>query len=216
MTNNNWCTDVKIISSDCSALLEHLIISCRAFHLLREFTSVVITAVYIPPQSLADNNTALDQLFGIIDKTETSRPDAAFVVAGDFNTANMKKVLPKYYQHISCPTRGGNILNHVYSPFRHGYKALPRPPFGKSDHILLLLLPAYKQKLKRDRPVTRTVQRWSKESDSALQDCFASTDWSVFEDNNINTHTDTVICYIGKCIDDVVPKVTVQTFPNPG
>ena len=67
-------------------------ISCRAFHLPREFTSVVITAVYVPPQPLADNNTALDQLFGIIDKTETSRPDAAFVVAGDFNTANMKKV----------------------------------------------------------------------------------------------------------------------------
>jgi len=165
MTNNNWCSDVKIISSDCSTHLERLMISCRAFHLPREFTSVVITAVYIPPQSLADNNTALDQLFGIIDKTETSRPDAAFVVAGDFNTANMKKVLPKYYQHISGPTRGGNILDHVYSPFRNGYKALPRPPFGKSDHISLLLLPAYKQKLKRDRPVTRTVAR------SQMQHC---------------------------------------------
>ncbi|KAK5893857.1 hypothetical protein CgunFtcFv8_006691 [Champsocephalus gunnari] len=137
MTNNNWCTYVRIISSDCSAHLENLLISCWAFHLPREFTSV-ITAVYIPP--LADNNTALDQLFGIINKTETSRPEAAFIVARDFNTANMKKVLPKYYQHISCPTRGGNILDHVYSPFRHGYKALPHPPFGKSDHISLLLL----------------------------------------------------------------------------
>ena len=36
----------------------------------------------------------------------------------------------------------------------------------------------------------------------------------MFEDNNINTHTDPVICYIGKCIDDVVPKVSVRTFPN--
>ena len=36
----------------------------------------------------------------------------------------------------------------------------------------------------------------------------------MFEDNNINTHTDTVICYIGKCFDDVVPKVSLQTFPN--
>jgi len=36
----------------------------------------------------------------------------------------------------------------------------------------------------------------------------------VFEDNNINTHTDTVICYIGKCIDDVVLKISVRTFPN--
>ena len=95
MTNNNCCTDVKIISSDCSAHLEHIMIACRAFHLPREFTSVVITAVYVPPLSDAANITALDLLFGVIDKTETSRPGAAFVVAGDFNTANMKKVLPK-------------------------------------------------------------------------------------------------------------------------
>ena len=108
----------------------HLMITCRAFHLPREITSVVITSVYIPPH--ADNNTVLDQLFGIIDRTETWWLEAAFVVAGNFNTANMKKV--------SCPTRGGNTLDHVYSPFWHGCKALPHPPFGKSDHISLLLL----------------------------------------------------------------------------
>ena len=119
MINKNWCTDVRIIYLDCSAHLEHLMITCRGFHVPRELTSVVITAVYIPP--LADNNTELDQLFEIIDKTETSRPEATFVVAGDFNTANVKKVLQKYYQHISWPTGGGNILDHVYSPLRNGY-----------------------------------------------------------------------------------------------
>ncbi|KAI3351335.1 hypothetical protein L3Q82_005879 [Scortum barcoo] len=31
---------------------------------------------------------------------------------------------------------------------------------------------------------------------------------------DINTYTDVVIGYIGKCIDDVVPRITVQTFPN--
>ena len=125
MINNNWCTYVGIIYSDCSPHFEHLMITCRAFHLPREFTCMVITAVYIPPHT--DNNTTLDQLFGLVDRTETSRPEAGFIVAGDFNTANMNKVLPRYFQHIRCPTRGGNTLDHVYSPFRHGYKALPRP-----------------------------------------------------------------------------------------
>ena len=114
MVNNNWCLDVAIISPDCSPHLEHLMIGCRPSHLPREFSSVVLNAVYVPPH--ADNNTALEELYGVIDRTETSRPEAAFIVAGDFNTANMKKVLSKYYQHISCPTRGGNILDHVYSP----------------------------------------------------------------------------------------------------
>ncbi|KAI3362037.1 hypothetical protein L3Q82_012372, partial [Scortum barcoo] len=114
------------------------------YYLPCEFTSVVMTAVYVPPH--ADNNKAMDELYGVIDRTETSRPEAAFIVAGDFNSANLRKVLPRYHQHISCPT-----------------------PVGKSDHASVLLLPSYRQKLKRDGPVTRTIQQWSDQSDSALR-----------------------------------------------
>ncbi|KAI3355778.1 hypothetical protein L3Q82_004216 [Scortum barcoo] len=75
----------------------------------------------------------------------------------------------------------------------------------------------WRQKLKRDGPVTRTIQQWSDQSDSALRDCFSTTEqWCVFvfKDTDINTYTDAVIGYIGKCIDDIVPRITVQTFPN--
>ncbi|KAI3368571.1 hypothetical protein L3Q82_025395, partial [Scortum barcoo] len=44
--------------------------------------------------------------------------------------------------------------------------------------------------------------------------CFSTTEWCVFKDTDINTYTDAVIGYIGKCIDDIVPRITVQTFPN--
>ncbi|KAI3368019.1 hypothetical protein L3Q82_026845 [Scortum barcoo] len=125
---------------------------CRPYYLPREFTSVVMTAVYVPPH--ADNNKAMDELFGVIDRTETSRPEA----------------------------------------------------HGRRLHLL--------QKLKRDGPVTRTIQQWSDQSDSALRDCFSTTEWCVFKDTDINTYTDAVIGYIGKCINDVVPRITVQTFPN--
>ncbi len=67
--------------------------------------------------------------------------------------------------------------------------------------------------LKRDRLVTCTIQQWSDQSDSVLRHCFSTTKWCVFLDNNINTYTDAVICYIGKCIDDV-PRITVWTFLN--
>ncbi|KAI3372555.1 hypothetical protein L3Q82_023030 [Scortum barcoo] len=36
---------------------------------------------------------------------------------------------------------------------------------AKSDHASVLLLPSYRQKLKRDGPVTRTIQQWSNQSD---------------------------------------------------
>lgn len=48
----------------------------------------------------------------------------------------------RYHQHISCATRGGNTLHHVYTPFQNGYEALPGPPVGKSDHVSFLLLPS--------------------------------------------------------------------------
>ncbi|KAI3363529.1 hypothetical protein L3Q82_012135 [Scortum barcoo] len=105
MVNNKWCSDVEIISTGCSPDLEHLMIRCRPYYLPREFTSVVMTAVYVPPH--ADNNKAMDELFGVINRTETSRPEAAFIVAGDFNSANLRKVLPRYHQHISCPIPTG-------------------------------------------------------------------------------------------------------------
>ncbi len=125
-------------------------------------------------------------------------------MAGDFNKAKLRKVLPRYYQHISCPTCGENTLNHVYTPFWDAYKALPQPPFGISVHVSVLLLLSYRQKLKHDRPVTWAIQQWSDQSDSTLRHCFSTTEWCVFQDNNIDTYTGTVICTEDYCTD--IPK----------
>jgi hypothetical protein len=96
------------------------------------------------------------------------------------------------------------------------YKALPHPPFVKSDHNSILLIPAYKPKLKHEAPVTRSIKKWSDEANAKLQDCFASADWNMFQDsaNGIEEYTTSVIGFINKSIDDVVPTVTVRTYSN--
>jgi hypothetical protein len=43
LVNNNWCTDVKVISAGCTPDLEHITIKCRPFYLPREFSSVTLT-----------------------------------------------------------------------------------------------------------------------------------------------------------------------------
>ena len=139
------------------------------------------------------------------------------LLSGTLTKRNSGKVAPKFVQHVSCSTRGSRTLYHCYTPFRDAYKALPRPPFGKSDHSSILLLPTYRQKLKQAPPTIREVHRWSDQSDSMLQDCFDHVDWEVFQEasnNNLDEYTDSVTGFIRKCIEDVVPTKPVRVYPN--
>jgi hypothetical protein len=161
--------------------------------------------------------TAIKELHWTLCKLETTYPEAAVNVAGDFNKENLRIRLPKFYQHIDCSTPAAKTLDHCYSNFRDAYTALPRPPFGKSDHDTILLLPSYRQKLKQEVPVLRTIQHWSDQLESTLQDCFDHSNWDMFRaafENNLDEYTDTVTEFNRKCIGDVVPTVTIKTYPN--
>ena len=96
---------------------------------------------------------------------------------------------------LNVQPEGKKTLEHLYSTHRDAYKTIPRPPFGKSDHNL---------QAKTKAGIT-----------SELQECFASTDWNMFWDSSdgIGKHTTSVTGFINKCIDDVVPTVTVHTYP---
>ena len=64
--------------------------------------------------------------------------------------------------------------------------------------------------------MTRSLKKWSDEADAKLQDCFAITDWNMFSDSSddIEEYTTSVTGFINKCIEDVVPTLTVRTYPN--
>ncbi len=184
-------------------------------YIVKNILSFIITAVYIPPQ--ANTDQALKELYGNISGQETTHPDAVFVITGDFNKANFRTIAQKYFQHITINTRGDRVLDHCYSPVRDAYKSLPCPPFGKSDHSSVLLLPAYRQKLKCEAPALRTIQCWSDQSDAILQDCFDHVDWEMFRaasDDDIEVYSDSVTCFIRKCIEDVVLTKTIHVYPN--
>ncbi len=151
----------------------------RPFWLPREFTAIIITAVYIPPQ--ANTVQALKELYRNISEQETTHPDAAFVITGDFNKANFRTIAPKYFQ-TSPSTRVEIVHSTIVTP-PSGTHTSPSPAHLSaigSDHSSVLLLPAYRQKLKREAPALRTVQCWSDQSDAILQDCFDHVDWDMF------------------------------------
>ena len=55
------------------------------------------------------------------------------------------------------------IIGDIFTPYTDAHQALPPPPFGKSDHNSILRIPADKQKLKQEAPVTRSIKKWSDE-----------------------------------------------------
>ncbi len=124
MINKTWCDprNISILSRSCSPHLEHLSIICHPFYLPREFSSIMATAFYVPPQ--ADTSLALSKLHDVLSEYINKHPDSASIVAGDFNKANLRKVMPNFHQHVSCPTRGPNTLDHCYTPFKNPTKLI--------------------------------------------------------------------------------------------
>lgn len=172
-----------------------------------------MVVVYIPPS--ANASEVLCELYGATSEQQTAHPDGFFIVAGDFNHANLKTVVPKFYQHVNFATRGDSMLDLVYTNIR---KAIPRPHLGYSDHLSVMLLPAYRPLLIRSKPAHRTIRIWPEGATSALQDCFESTDWKMFREaatygqhTCVEEYTDSVTGYIEKCIEDVTVVKLITT-----
>ncbi|KAL0148751.1 hypothetical protein M9458_055929 [Cirrhinus mrigala] len=175
--NKEWCNSAAVVTKNCSSLVEFVFVKCRPFYLPREFTAIVIVAVYISP--CANAKDALRELYSAISEQQTNNPDGFFMIAGDFNHANLKSVLPKFYQHVNFATRGNNTLEFVYTTNKNAYRAEPRPHLGYSDHISVMLIPAYRTLLKLTNPVQKQITVWPDNATSALQDCFQDTDWNI-------------------------------------
>ena len=156
------------------------------------------------------------KLSDVISRIETANPGAVTVVVGDFNHSNLRKTQPKFYQHVTCSTRGDKILDHCYSSIKNAYKSLKRPPFGDSDHNCIHLVPTYKSKLKSEKPVKRTVRQWTRTASDRLRGCFDCTNWDVFLETSesLDECTEVVTDYVTFCEELCIPTKEVTMYPN--
>lgn len=94
----------------------------------------------------------------------------------------------------------------VYITQRGAYIASALPHLGASDHITVMLTPAYRPRAKVNKPVQKQIRVWQESASSVLQDCFGTTHWVMFKQatynhhTNIGEYTDTVTAYISKCM----------------
>lgn len=96
---------------------------------------------------------------------------------------------------MTFPIREEENLDHSYTSFRDHYKPLPHPVSGKADHCSILL--------KKLKYISRVINKWHKVAGA----------WSYRTALRHRNYTDSVIGYVSKCIDDVVPKATCS-YPN--
>ncbi len=69
-----------------------------------------LLAVYFPPH--ADTSLALSNSTMCSAVISTNILTLHVSSRGDFNKVNLRQVMPNFHQHISCPTRGPNTLDH--------------------------------------------------------------------------------------------------------
>ncbi len=136
--NEGWCSDITL-KKMCSPNLEALFINCKPFYSPREFSSFILVNVYVPPDACV--SAAMQQLAEQISEMEQRYLDSLLIILGDFNKANLSRELPKYKQHVTCPTRNSNILDHCNTIIKDAYHSVPRPALGLSDHCLVHLTP---------------------------------------------------------------------------
>ncbi|KAI3370567.1 hypothetical protein L3Q82_007080 [Scortum barcoo] len=133
----------------------------------------------------------------------------------------MKTVLPHLHQHVDFATRRMNTLDKAYTNVKDAFKAAPHPHIGSSDHLSVMLIPAYKPLLIWEKPTVWQVRKWSEGAMEALQDCFECTDWDMFKEaatyNNqtdIDEYAMSVSAYINKCMEDVSVINSITTRAN--
>uniref|UniRef100_A0A3Q3AYX4 Endonuclease/exonuclease/phosphatase domain-containing protein n=1 Tax=Kryptolebias marmoratus TaxID=37003 RepID=A0A3Q3AYX4_KRYMA len=115
LVNNRWCHPghVTVKCRLCNPDIELLVVSFRPYYLPREFTGVVLEAVYIPPSAVADNTC--DVISSIVAKIQTQHPNSFMAISGDFNHASLSATLPTFQQFVSCFTRENKTLDLFYT-----------------------------------------------------------------------------------------------------
>ena len=112
-----------------------LTVSVRLYYLLREFSHVLVTTFYVPPN--ANVKDAANMISSHMHDLETSAHYAFKIITGDFNHWSLKTSTMNYFQLVKCSTRKDRILDQCYANFIDAYTTVTLPALGRSDHSLV-------------------------------------------------------------------------------
>ena len=181
----------------------------------RGYSCLIIAVVYHPPTSDDEylNSYLLDTL-GII---ESSFPQAAVIITGDFNRLNISHLKCQFQlkQLINFPTRGEAILDLILTNLKHFYQVPTRlARFGLSDHYTISLIPKERKKtISTNKTVTVRDMRPSKKQ--ALGRFLHSIEWTILESmNNMDMKATYFNDIIQTGLNTLMPTKSVKLHSN--
>ena len=199
----------------CTPDIELLAVGLRPYYLPREYTCAIVVVVYIPPST--NTTRACDVIHSSVASLQTAHSGAFLTINGDFNHAKLPKTLTGFTQYVKCSTRENKILDKMYANVEDAYSSTALPPLGSSDHNLVHLVSTYKPVVRRQPPITRTIQLWSGEIGERMQDNFQITDWDLLKEDYREDVEGLAKCftlYVQTCEESIVPTKKVCCFPN--
>lgn len=146
----------------CPLNLERLLVKFRPFNLPREFTLVLVAAVYVYLR--ANANEAMDKLHKSKCKHQDNHPEGFFIVAEGFYHTNLKIVLPRFYKNVDFKTR----MEKTLGIHQHLEPINPILPII----FLKVTRGTHTPPISRSKPQYVTKQYWTEETTQSLQDCF--------------------------------------------
>ena len=156
--------------------VESLWLLIKPRRLPRGFNSIILAAIYHPPQS--DDRALLTHLIESLDSMLTSYPASAIIIAGDFNQFRHSQLCNSFSlkQVVKQATRGSNILDKIFTNASKFYN-VPEilPPVGFSDHYSVLIKPLKQCANSRS---TRMVRDTRSSNRKLVFEALSSINWS--------------------------------------
>ena len=161
--------------------IEVLWCNLRPKRLPRGFSHLIVGTLYHPPA--ADDVQMTNYLIDTLSNIESSMPNAAIILAGDFNRLNITQLTSQFRlkQLVKFYTRGERTLDLILTNLKSFYQTPNKhSPFGLSDHCTISVIPKQRKKSsnKRKTVIVRDMRPSSKE---AFGRFLSTIDWSYLE-----------------------------------
>lgn len=149
--NCKLATNITVRETEWCKHYELMAASFRPHYLPQEFGQITVILAYVPGPEF---NLAAERFADSYNRVLTQTGDQPVFLLGDFNKCDITTHLPNFKKYVTIPTRMQSTLDLCFGNITSAYVSKPHPPLGLSE--VILLLPKYWSKLKREEPISKS------------------------------------------------------------